>query len=103
MELAEEVLSLFYQARDVIREIRSPFGYGGEGSTRKSSPTESPEEKAALDNAYVAIERYSKHKELFSKIYAVRYRFMAQFGTDKVKPFDDLNRVINQIIMASRQ
>lgn len=103
MELAEEVLALFYQARDVIGEIRSPFGFGGEGSSRKANPSESPQEKATLDNAHVVIERYMKHSELFSKIHAVRYRFLAQFGPEKSKPFDDLNRVINDIVMASRQ
>ena len=31
LELAEEVLSLFYEARDIIRYIRNPFGYIGRG------------------------------------------------------------------------
>src|SRR5689334_4912630 len=65
MELAEEVLALFYQARDIIEEIRSPFGYGGEGSTRKPSPNERPEDKDALDHAYSLVERYNKHIETF--------------------------------------
>lgn len=103
MELAEEVLALFYQVQDVIREIRSPFGYGGEGSSRKGNPSETPQEKATLDNAHVVIERYMKHSEFFSKIHAVRYRFQAQFGREKTKPFEDLNGVIKDIVMASRQ
>jgi hypothetical protein len=35
IELAEEVLALFYQVRDAIESIRGSFGYEGEGKTRK--------------------------------------------------------------------
>ncbi len=103
MELAEEVLALFYQARDVIHAMRSPFGFGGEGTTRKADSNESPEDKEALDQAYVVVERYNKHLELFSRIHALRYRFMAQIGTTESKPFDDLSKVINEIFLASRR
>jgi hypothetical protein len=103
MELAEEVLALFYQARDVIRQIRNPFGFAGEGETRKADANESREVKRALDNAYVVIERYNKHSELFSRLHAIRYRFMAQVGTNESKPFDDLNGILNDIFLAARR
>jgi len=104
IELAEEVLALFYQAQDIISSIRSPFGYGGEGETRKPGPNEKPEHKEALDAAYVLIERYNRHIEVFSRIHALRYRFMAQqFGTHSSKPFDALNQVINELILAARR
>ena len=100
--LAEEVLALFYEARDVISYIRSPFGYVGEGSSRKSSESESPEEKQIYDNAYVVVERYNKNRELFNKIYSMRYRFMAQFGKEASVPFDDLRKIVNDIFIASQ-
>ena len=50
IELAEEVLALFYEARDVISYIRNPFSVAGEGSTRNAAPNESPEEKQINDN-----------------------------------------------------
>lgn len=103
IELAEEVLALFYQARDVIESIRSSFGYGGEGETRKPGPSEKPEHKAALDQAFVLIERYNRHTELFSRIHALRYRFMAQFGTKASAPFDDLNRVVNELLLSAQR
>jgi len=103
MELAEEVLALFYQARDILQAIRSPFGYVGEGATRKASDTERPEDKDALDHAFVLIERYNKHIDTFSRIHALRYRFMAQLGSDAATPFNDLNGVVNELILASRQ
>jgi hypothetical protein len=101
IELAEEVLALFYEARDAIRFIRSPFGYVGEGSTRKSAPNETPEEKSINDKAYVAVERYTKRQDLFNKIHSMRYRYMAQFGKDSAKPFDDLDRIVNEILLSA--
>lgn len=102
IELAEEVLSLFYEARDVISYIRSPFGQVGEGSTRNAAPNESPEEKQINDNAYVVFERYNKRQDLFNKLYSMRYRYMAQFGKDSAKPFDDLNKIVKDIFISAR-
>ena len=101
LELAEEVLSLFYEARDVIRYIRNPFSYSGEGSTRNAAPNESPEEKQINDNAYVVFERYNKRQDLFNKLYSMRYRYMAQFGKDSAKPFDDLYKIVNEIFTSA--
>jgi len=103
MELAEEVLALFYQARDVIRSVRSPVGFSGEGETRKAGADESPEKKEALDRAYVVIERYNRHLDLFARLHALRYRFMAQVGKADSKPFDDLNQVLSEIFLAARR
>lgn len=103
IELAEEVLALFYQIRDIIESIRSSFGYEGEGKTRKPGPNERPEDKDALDQAYVLIERYNRHTEVFSRLHALRYRFMAQFGTDTSTPFNDLNRLINELLLAAQR
>ena len=103
MELAEEVLALFYQARDVIQAIRSPFGYVGEGETRKPAPNERPEDKDALDQAFVIVERYNRHIETFSRIQALRYRFMAQLGVDAATPFNELNSIMNELLLVSRR
>lgn len=101
LELAEEILALFYEARDAIIGIRSNFGYGGEGSTRKASENESPEEKRIYDRAFVTIERYNKRIELFSKIYSMRYRYMARFGSDTVNPFNEIQSIVNEILMSA--
>lgn len=101
VELAEEALALFYEARDVISYIRSPAAWGGEGQSRKKEPDETSEETRMLDATFVAVERYNKHLELFSKLQALRYRFMAKLGHGAVKPFDDLRAQVNSIVSAS--
>jgi hypothetical protein len=101
-ELAEEVLCLFYEARDAVRHIRSPFSYPGEGSSRKSDENETPEQKKAYDRAYVLFERYNTHNELFNKMHSMRYRFMAQFGTKAGKPFEDFRHVLNKMQVSAQ-
>jgi hypothetical protein len=48
IELAEDTLMLFYQARDAIREIRNPFGAIGEGSSRQRADNETEDETKIL-------------------------------------------------------
>ena len=103
IDLIEDVLVLFYEANDAIIQMRSIFGYQGEGSSRETTKPESPEEKQVRDNAYVIIERYQKHKELFSKLFALKYRFMAQFGPKYSKPFDEMRNILQQIFVSARQ
>ena len=101
-ELAEEALSLFYEGRDAIRHIRSPFAHGEEGKTRKAGKNENQEQKEAYDKAYVLIERYNTHLELFNKIHSMRYRFMAQFGVESGQPFEDFRSVLNQLLASAQ-
>lgn len=101
IELAEEVLSLFYQAKDVIGWMRFPSGPIGESATRKSESVETPEQKEIRDAVYVISKRYNEHSELFSRIRALRYRFMAQFGKVASVPFDDLKSILDDIIVAA--
>jgi hypothetical protein len=102
IELAEEVLSLFYGAADAINHIRSDFSFWVEGKSREESPDETPEEKEAKDRAFIPSERYQKHQETFSRLQALRYRFMALFGKEASRPFDELKRIETKILVAAR-
>lgn len=102
IELAESVLALFYEAEDAIREMRNPFSFGGEGSTRKRADNERQEESKLLDQAYVVFERYEKREKLFAQLRSMKYRVMAAFGDKSGEPFNELNMVLNEIFMAAR-
>ena len=52
-ELAEEVLSLFYEAQDAVRHIRNPFGFGGEGASRKLENKEGQRLFSGLASAFL--------------------------------------------------
>lgn len=101
LELAEEVLALFYKSRDIVSHIRSIGGYAHESDSRTSAPDESDDLKSALDAAYVHLERYRSHSDHFAQLQAVRYRFMAQLGVDATRPFDDLHSVLMEICSAA--
>ena len=103
IELAEEVLALFYEARDAISAIRSPYGFQSEGSTRKPQEGETLQQKKARDDAYVVYERLDKRKEVFNKLHSKRYQFMARFGKEEIKPFEDLMHIVIDIQCAADQ
>lgn len=102
-ELAEEVLSLFYETKEKISIIRFPISYVGEGKTRKKSENEKPEETKILDNAYIFIERFEREKEPFLKLLTLKFRFISVFGKNSSEPFDELNKIINEIIFSARR
>ena len=99
--LLEDVLTGFYQARDAIAEIRSPFVFEGEGSTIK--PPVTAQNYVENDNQayYVFIERFSRHQHLFTNLQVQKYRFMATFGAEKAAPFEKLNKLVNDLLFAN--
>lgn len=102
IELAEDTLMLFYQARDAIRDIRNPFGRIGEGNSREKLENETESEKEKLNRAYVVHERFQKQEEIFNKLQSTRYRFMARFGRENETPFIELNNILNDIFIAAQ-
>jgi hypothetical protein len=99
-EFAEEVLADFYRAHDIIKAVRSPGSFGNEGSTRQKADWESEDDTRVLNGYFVAIERLNNRGEFFAQLHARRYRFVALFGLDAGKPYDDLFSVRSEIISA---
>ena len=100
-ELGEEVLSLFYEARDKIRLIRIPIVLPGE--------TKDPRKAIAqlADYFYpgeITIKRYNDNIKTFNKIYSLKYRFEAVFGKIKKEknPFDLLYNLMQEILGAAQ-
>lgn len=100
-ELAEEVLSLFYEVQESVSIIRSPLSSTNEGKSRKRLENEKPEDTKTLDQAYVVVERFEKYNEPFHKIRAIKYRFISVFGKGSKKPFNDIIQLTNKILRAS--
>lgn len=100
-ELAEEVLSLFYECKEKFQIIRSLAGHSLEGNTRKRGENETSDETQRLDNAYVFIERYEREKEPFTKLWSLKFRFMTIFGKDAGQPFDEIRKILHTIFFAA--
>jgi hypothetical protein len=97
-ELAEEVLAQFYRARDALVWARLP----AEGATTDTPAHDTAEGAARGANAMAApIERLNQASQVFSELQASRYRFMAYFGEEAARPFEDLRKVHNDVIEAS--
>lgn len=97
LELAEDTLALFYEARDAISHMRLAFSYASESEGVEQKEHESIKSWEARKNASVILKRYNQHQELFNKIHAMRYRFMAQIGKKEAEPFETLRRIINEM------
>lgn len=104
VELAEQVLADFYQARDIIRDARWPYqvvaGDYVEGASRSATEAESEEAATYRNKAHVVIERLKKHNEFFAQLYALRYRFRALFGDDSETPFKKFYDIRFEIVNA---
>lgn len=103
IEMAENVLAMFYEAQEAIKNIRSPVSFGGEGNSRPKMEGEVEEESKIRDQGYIPFERYKKYEELFSRLRSTKFTFMAMFGSDQDVPFNELTSVINQVLFAGRQ
>ena len=102
--LAEQVLADFYDVRSVFRWVRSPGTFGGEGETRPRPKKEEPPELGRRCNAYfISIERMQAQKELFSRLAAARFRFMALFGVEAAAPFEKIRKVLFDIELAAQE
>lgn len=101
VELAEEVLASFYEARDIITWARFPGSVGSEGSTRPREPGESEDDARRKDSYYVTPERLNKKAEFFAQLQARKYRFAVMFGKDKAKPFDDVHEIKSKVIVSA--
>jgi hypothetical protein len=99
LEIAEQTLADFYEARDIINGARFPMTFAGEGSTRPAKDNEPDGRKVRLDGYYVVYERLKRHEEFFAGLLARRYRFIALFGADAGKSFNDLLVARNDILV----
>jgi hypothetical protein len=101
IELAEEVLALFYEAREAISAIRSPMSWAGEGDSRARTDGETEEEARKLDRAFIVIERYKRREAVFNKLRSKKYAYMASFRGESGEPFAAIDQVLNRVFVAS--
>ena len=47
------------------------------------------------------MERLARESQLFSELQASRYRFMAYFGEEAAKPFDELRKIHKEVLDAA--
>ncbi|NCO41117.1 MAG: hypothetical protein COZ06_27400 [Armatimonadetes bacterium CG_4_10_14_3_um_filter_66_18] len=99
-ELAEEVLALFYECRDIVHQMRNPFIYEGEDDDcRRSEPGEAAGRAA---DTGILTWRYMQRAATFAKLQSLRYRCMALFGKQVAESFDELAKLVRELLLAER-
>lgn len=101
IELAEDALAAYFEIKDAVAFIRSPFSSSAEGNTRERSIRETDAERQLLDRGYIVFERYEKKRDIFVRFSTLKYKFMAVFGPKTEEIFTDTNKVINSIFTSA--
>lgn len=101
-DLAEETISDFYELRDIMKSVRSPASYEGEGRTRRRDPNESEEMARSRDTYFAILERLNSHRETIAKLMSRQYRMVALFGKDAAEPFKLLYGAIGSVTVSAR-
>ena len=91
IDVAEEMLNLFFQARDAISYIRSPDGFYDDGYPLQDSPN------TLVNTTKVPIRRMNEKAELFAQIRAMRTKAMVLFGEAAAEPFIALDDILESI------
>jgi hypothetical protein len=94
IELAEEIVDIFSRLPNVIMNIRKPITFSDEGHSQVTD-SQSP------NLGHIVFERLAKHDEFFCHVDSIRYRFLAYFGNDKDKHFEDIRVVLGEIRSAA--
>jgi len=102
VELAEDVLADFYEARDIMEAARSPMGFDNEGITREKEDWETARDTPILNAYFRTFERLSNKAEFFARLGARQYRFVALFGREAAKPYDEIYKIHREILVAVR-
>jgi hypothetical protein len=98
-ELAEEVLSQFYRARDALIWARLPDHPAFETEIGNARSEERDRRHRSLVSP---IERLTEESQLFSELQASRYRFMAYFGEEAARPFDAIRAIRNEVVSSAQ-
>lgn len=94
-ELAEEVLTQFYHARDVLIWARLP--------ARPLDVAGQDDDRDRRHQSHASpIERLTQESALFSELQASRYRFMAYFGEGSAHPFERMRAIHGEVMSAAQ-
>lgn len=102
IELTEEALRLFYQARDAIAAMRAPMAFGAEMADVVRDERESSAKFHWRQTVAPLFKRYNERTELFAQLAVLRYRFMARFGEKSARPFVDIQETVHRVFVSAR-
>lgn len=96
LDIAEDALALFDEVRDVFKYIRRP--YIGSNEINNS---EKDKVKEQIKCAYITFERFNLKKDFFQKLGKLKYKYKIYFGEENLKPFNEIENIINDLLRSS--
>jgi hypothetical protein len=87
IELAQEILTDFYQARDILHSVRHFIHFQHEAEDRPIEEDEDDKTRMFRDAAYIPIARLSDSAELFRRLTAASIPRNSSFREHRCKTF----------------
>lgn len=101
VELAEIVLSDFYQMADALRQIRSPGSYAYEWADRTPEAGETEGQAQNRNTYYVPLARIRRNSDFISGMMSRRYRSKAVLGVEIDSAFQEVHEVLVRVQAAA--
>lgn len=101
IELAEQMLADFHQAKDVIDYARTPSGWSIESDQRKPAKDETSDERRKKDAYFRTFQRLKAYEELFVRLQTRKYQAVAHFGGEARKLIEALGEIHAKVLAAS--
>lgn len=102
IDIALEALSIAYESKGVFEAIRNPGLFSYEWSDMPRVEGESDSEWEARAPYYVTLKRLDENNEYFRKTLQLQPRFMAVFGPESEKIFDQLFGARVQVLVSAK-
>ncbi len=99
-ELAEELIAGFHEVADIMRSVRDGHVDPNEQEARNREPNESSEQTRILDSIFVFNQRYNNQRDTVARLRSKKYRAIAWFGSDILRPFRTLDSSIKKLFIA---
>lgn len=97
LDISEDALALFYEVKDIFKYIRNPFIVSGQINESEQRDIV----KKQIKSAYITFKRYNIQREFFQKLVKTKYRYRVYFGKENLKPFNEIEKIIDDLLRAS--
>lgn len=102
IEIAEQTLLAAYKMRDAFTYFRSVGAFTGEGRSRPDRDDEPEAIRSQGDAYFVPIERIKATSDAFAEFSKAALMCEVYFGTATAKPFHDVLRMRNRVVISAR-
>lgn len=101
IELAEQMLADFHQARDVIDYARTPTGVSIESDQRKPARGETSDERRKKNAYFRTFQRLKAYEDLFARLQTRKYQAVAHFGNGARNQIEAIGEIHARVLAAS--